>query len=155
MKIINRVLNIMIFLIITIVLVLGIINFIEPMMYNSDTMGSDIKNYDNYLTIDNVLKKYISYYQNSDIDSIKKCTPFNNIKSDETYNKVISNIKVDSIIISDIKYSFYNVYIVEYSLNTNNYDKILDEPKTNKLIIKLNKLNNSFRVYFDSLVNSI
>ena len=125
----------------------------EPYVYNNENItGKSINSYRNFEYVEGAFNKYMSYYFNRDINSLKICTVKNKIKNDEIYSKTINYIdsnKFNSLYIKSVEKKFNNVYIIYYYINSDT--QYCNEKNINKLIIKLKGSNNHFLIYYDSL----
>lgn len=152
MKIINILLNLFIIMFIVFGITTIIIYFAEPYMYNRMSTGTPIKNYNDMEYVYPALDKYINYYRENNIDSIKECTSNIYKKNEEVYKKGIENLDIyNGIFIDSVQKCPFNVYIVQYYFNYD--DKYNQKDNKNKLIIKINKTKKNFIVYYDSIVD--
>lgn len=154
MKKLNILLNIYILCVIIFFIYMLFVNFIEPNLYNRDSTGRNITNYNKIEYVDSSLNNYFNYYFDGDIESIKACNIKNNIMPDENYNEMISYIKdnsLDSIYIKSIQKKFGDIYIVTFYLNSD--EEYCNENNLFKCIFKLNMSNSTFKVYYDGLVD--
>ena len=154
MKILNRLLNIYILVVIVFLSYIIFVNYFEANMYNENSTGKYLKNYNNIAYVNGALDNYFSFYFKGDIESIKLCTVKDKVKSDKVYSdktNEISDKKLNMFYIKDIQKRFGNVYIVNFYLNSEE-DFCLEE-NLYKVIFKLNKTNSTFKVYYDGLVD--
>ena len=158
MKLLNKLLNIYIFLLILVIIMSGFIYFVEPMLYNTNSKGKQLENFEDYRYISEGLGQYLMYYKENDIDALKKCTSLFKRAEDSKYMDVCQNYiknNYNSLQINNIEKCYNNVYIIEYYINVDNKDNLLNEPDTKKVIIKINKSKESFQIYYDSLLDII
>lgn len=156
MKYINKALNLAIIILSIVFIIFILVSFVEPGMYNASSTGNRIKNYNEYDNLQYILKTYLSYYNDQNIDNLKKCIPITKRENNDIYLDISEKLvkdKINQIIINNIEYKFKDVYIIEYSFNTDYSRNVISNPENKKIIIKLNKLNNTFLVYYDSLID--
>ena len=156
LKFLNKSINIVILLTIIYVLLNVIIYFFEPLFYNNGSKGKKINEYKNYVYIENSLREYLEYYSTSDYEALKKCTATFKRKDKEVYNNIFQKYikdKNNTFYIKNIESCFNNLYIIEYYYGTDFVKDDFENLQTNKIIIKINELNKSFRVYYDSLLD--
>lgn len=155
MKILNKLLNIYLIILVIFICLYLIITFIQPVFYSANSKGKEFNDSSEYIYIYQSLYKYITYYKEQDIESLKKCTSLLKRKNETDYIKVYDEKikdKFKGIEISNIEESFNNVYIIEYSINVDYNDITIAEPDTQKLIIRLDHIKRSFTVLYDSLI---
>lgn len=154
----NRLLNRIIVVIIIIIIFIIIFGLVQPLLYGRNSKGSGIKNYDNYSSVKLALDTYILGYTDYNIKTLKSCTAPLKYLSDEQYNIIYDKFFKDKYIktvIHSINKTFGSVYIVEYSFNMNTSDAKFEEPQKHKIIIKLDKLKQIFKIYYDGLSDEI
>lgn len=152
MKKLNIFLNIYIFIVVILNCYLIFTCFFEPYVYNENTTGRKISNYNNVEYVEGALNQYIAYYFDSNINSIKECTVESKRKSEEEYAQSMEYFKskgYNKKYIKSIEKKFNGVYIINYYMNSDK-EFCLNE-NLNKLIIKFEDSNHYFHVYYDSL----
>lgn len=158
MKLLNKLLNIYIFLLILIISIYGFVYFLEPMLYTVNSKGKELENFEDYRYISDGLGQYLMYYKDNNIEALKKCTALFKRAEDYKYMDVCQNYIKDNyhyLQIKDIQKCYNNVYIIEYYINVDSNENLLNEPDIKKVIIKINKSKESFQIYYDSLLDII
>lgn len=148
MKKINLILNVFIILIIVYILIFILFSIIEPVVYNKNSNGNEIKTYNDVEIIDFALAKYIDYYKEGKFEDIKDCVKGNAKKQLNKNFQTLVKKDFDSFKINSIKKFNFDVYEIDYSLKKYNSVEIISDEK---IILKLHKLSKSFHVYYDSL----
>lgn len=153
MNFLNKFLNVILVFLITIIIFYLVFQFIEPVICNGNIKGKEEKKINTCYNIYRCVEKYIDLYNDEDIETLKKCNTKYNRKSDEKYKEVCGIVKqtYNFLEISKVEKFFGNVFIVEYSLNTDFDTHILDERKCNKLVLKLS--NKRIKIFYDSLLD--
>ena len=152
MYILKRFFNIVLVSCSSLAIICMIFIFVEPLFYNKNSKGSEEKRFDVSLKLYRSVEKYVEFYVNNDIESLKKSNLIYNVKDEDTYKKICSKVSSNYkfVEIKRIEKCFNNVFIIEYSFNTDFFENILDEPEVNKLIIKLR--GNKIKIFYDSLL---
>ncbi len=156
MKIVNKMLDCFILIIVLFIIIYTFLILVEPLFYNNNSTGKELDTFEKYTYIENSLNNYIDYYKTLEFESIRSCTTVLRRKSIDKYKKVYDDFikdKIKSIEIHSVQNCFNNIYIIEYSFNTDYDQNISETPDINKLIIKLK--DEKFIVLFDSLLNKI
>ena len=153
MKKINVVLNICLIFAILFFCSYFLFWFIEPVMYNSESTGKYIENYEDMVYIESALKKYIGFYYGKDVESLKNCTAFNKVHNDNNYSdkfNIFENKIINELYITSVQKNFNDVYIINFNID---FDEDYLNNNSYKVILKINKLKKSFKVYYDSIAS--
>lgn len=144
----NIILNWIILIGILYLLISGLISLFEPVFYNERTNGKEDPTEEELINALASTYSYFELYKKKDYDGVEEALSYTITKDEDVYqeySKYVSLWKDDEIIIGDVKKKGSDVFIVKYSIKTD---------ENSKLIIKIDNNKKTYKIFYDSILES-
>ena len=143
-KLINKILNWVLVILIFLIIIIFVINILIPLLYNenSKTYGST---YDYLSESQTIIEKYLKYIMEKDYDSINSCLALIRKKSNSVYDNysIYLNENYKEVNISKIERVSLRNYLVTFTMSTG---------RENKIVLHFDSEAKTAQIYYDKLL---